>query len=50
MKRELTLIAGLEQHDRLEVEKRVENGGEVKTADISRLMEILQSSLLTYWE
>lgn len=38
------------KHDRLEVEKRVENGGEVKTADVSRLMEILQSSLLAYWD
>lgn len=38
------------QHDRLEVVKRVENGGEVKTSDVARLMEILQASLLKYWE
>ncbi|GAA5986311.1 hypothetical protein JCM5350_002977 [Sporobolomyces pararoseus] len=38
------------KHDRIEVEKRIENGGEVKTADVSRLMEILQSSLLAYWD
>lgn len=38
------------QHDRAEVVKRVENGGEVKTSDIARLMEILQSALLKYWE
>ncbi|GAA5939236.1 uncharacterized protein JCM15063_004463 [Sporobolomyces koalae] len=38
------------KHDRLEVAKRVENGGQVKTSDIARLMEMLQSSLLTYWD
>ncbi|GAA5899868.1 uncharacterized protein JCM6883_006015 [Sporobolomyces salmoneus] len=38
------------KHDRLEVEKRVKDGGDVKTADVSRLMEILQSSLLAYWD
>ncbi|GAA5831328.1 hypothetical protein JCM5353_008558 [Sporobolomyces roseus] len=38
------------KHDRAEVVKRVENGGEVKTSDIARLMEILQSALLKYWD
>lgn len=47
----MTIVRSIRtQHDRLEVEKRVENGGQVKTADISRLMEILQSSLLAYWD
>ncbi|KAF7968000.1 hypothetical protein HWV62_32198 [Athelia sp. TMB] len=38
------------QHDRLAVEKRVAEGGCVKTSDIARLMELFQSSLLKYWE
>lgn len=32
------------------MEERVKNGGVVKTADVARLMERFQSSLLKYWE
>ena len=38
------------KHDRLAIEKRVDKGGQVKTADIAHLMELFQSSLLKYWE
>lgn len=38
------------KHDRFGVEERVKNGGVVKTADVARLMERFQSSLLKYWE
>ncbi|TDL16880.1 hypothetical protein BD410DRAFT_794891 [Rickenella mellea] len=40
------------KHDRLNVERRIENGGAavVKTSDIARLMELFQSSLLRYWQ
>lgn len=34
---------------RLEVQKRVENGGEVKTSDLAALLELFQSALLSYW-
>ncbi|GAA6060163.1 hypothetical protein JCM10212_005164 [Sporobolomyces blumeae] len=38
------------KHDRLAVEERVKNGGKVATSDIARVMEILQSALLKYWD
>lgn len=38
------------KHDRGAVEERVKAGGEIKTADVARLMERFQSSLLKYWE
>jgi hypothetical protein len=44
------------KHDRLNVEKRVQEGGSdklgrgVKTSDVARLMELFQSSLLKYWK
>lgn len=38
------------QHDRIGIEKRIESGGEVKTSDLARLMELFQSALLKYWE
>ncbi|GAA5984779.1 hypothetical protein JCM10908_003501 [Rhodotorula pacifica] len=37
------------KHDRLDVQKRIENGGEVKTSDIAHLLELFQSALLSYW-
>ncbi|GAA5920975.1 hypothetical protein JCM3775_004032 [Rhodotorula graminis] len=37
------------KHHRLEVQKRVENGGEVKTSDLAALLELFQSALLSYW-
>ncbi|POY74716.1 hypothetical protein BMF94_2191 [Rhodotorula taiwanensis] len=37
------------KHDRLDVQKRLENGGEVKTSDIAHLLELFQSALLSYW-
>ncbi|KAA1474387.1 hypothetical protein DENSPDRAFT_781655 [Dentipellis sp. KUC8613] len=38
------------KHDRLKVEHRLtdHNGSQIKTSDIARLMELFQSSLLTY--
>ncbi|ORY88261.1 hypothetical protein BCR35DRAFT_276955 [Leucosporidium creatinivorum] len=38
------------KHFRLDVEKRIKDGGTVKTADIARLMELFQSALLKYWQ
>lgn len=44
------------KHDRLNVEKRLQEGGSdklgraVKTSDVARLMELFQSSLLKYWK
>ncbi|GAA5863072.1 hypothetical protein JCM3774_001412 [Rhodotorula dairenensis] len=37
------------KHDRLDVLKRLEKGGEVKTSDIAHLLELFQSALLSYW-
>ncbi|GAA6043096.1 hypothetical protein JCM8097_008421 [Rhodosporidiobolus ruineniae] len=37
------------KHDRLEVQKRLQNGGEVKTSDVAHLLELFQSALLSYW-
>ncbi|KWU44570.1 hypothetical protein RHOSPDRAFT_4185, partial [Rhodotorula sp. JG-1b] len=41
------------KHDRLDVLKRMENGGEVKTSDIAHLLELFQArsscALLSYW-
>ncbi|BGP52767.1 hypothetical protein JCM8202v2_000324 [Rhodotorula sphaerocarpa] len=37
------------KHDRLDVQKRVENGGQVRTSDIAHLLELFQSALLSYW-
>ncbi|BGP19629.1 hypothetical protein JCM10213_000086 [Rhodosporidiobolus nylandii] len=37
------------KHDRISVEKRVANGGEVKTSDLAHLLELFQSALLSYW-
>ncbi|GAA5826711.1 hypothetical protein JCM11251_002864 [Rhodosporidiobolus azoricus] len=37
------------KHARLELQKRLENGGEVKTSDVAALMELMQSALLSYW-
>ncbi|KAK9895349.1 hypothetical protein P389DRAFT_205468 [Cystobasidium minutum MCA 4210] len=37
------------KHDRIGVEKRVENGGEVKTSDVAHVLELFQSALLKYW-
>ncbi|GAA5899602.1 hypothetical protein JCM8208_000602 [Rhodotorula glutinis] len=37
------------KHHRLEVQKRVDNGGEVKTSDLAALLELFQSALLSYW-
>lgn len=36
-----TLTKAVVQHDRLGVEKRVENGGEVKTSDVAHILELL---------
>jgi len=38
------------KYDRMSIEKRVEGGGEIKTADIAHLMELFQSALLKYWQ
>lgn len=38
------------KHDRIDIQKRVDNGGEVKTSDIAHLMELLQGGLVRYWE
>ena len=32
------------KHDRLAVERRIENGGEVRTSDVAHLMELFQVS------
>ncbi|GAA5973059.1 hypothetical protein JCM11641_000392 [Rhodosporidiobolus odoratus] len=37
------------KHDRIEIQKRLKDGGEVKTSDVAHLLELFQSALLSYW-
>ncbi|GAA6013326.1 hypothetical protein JCM10207_000856 [Rhodosporidiobolus poonsookiae] len=38
------------KHDRIEIQKRLKDGGEVKTSDVAHLLELFQSALLSYWK